>query len=123
MWVLRNDERAAFGSNLGFHFQIGSTWYYVNPSFVPSTNTWYHVVGTYDLDVGKIYVNGRLGGATSSPSGAIDASTNIRIGAASDNGDNKNFDGLIDEVKIFNYALTPNQIQAEYNGGAVRVGQ
>jgi len=30
------------------------------------------------------------------------------------------FDGQIDEVKIFNYALTPEQVKTEYSGGAMR---
>ncbi|PJA07668.1 hypothetical protein COX69_04065 [Candidatus Falkowbacteria bacterium CG_4_10_14_0_2_um_filter_48_10] len=30
------------------------------------------------------------------------------------------FDGLIDDVKIWNYALTDEQVKTEYNGGAVR---
>jgi uncharacterized protein (TIGR02145 family) len=33
------------------------------------------------------------------------------------------YDGLIDEVKIWNYALTAEQIKMEYSGGAVRFGQ
>ena len=32
------------------------------------------------------------------------------------------FDGKLDEVKIYNYALTAEQILTEYNGGAVRFG-
>ena len=32
------------------------------------------------------------------------------------------FDGLIDEVKIWNYALTAEQVKTEYNGGAVSFG-
>jgi hypothetical protein len=32
------------------------------------------------------------------------------------------YDGLTDEVKIWNYALTPQQIRTEYAGGAVRFG-
>ena len=31
-------------------------------------------------------------------------------------------DGLIDDVKIWNYALTPEQVKKEYNGGAVKFG-
>jgi len=36
---------------------------------------------------------------------------------------NSNFNGLIDDVKIFNYALTANQVKTVYNeGAAVRFG-
>jgi hypothetical protein len=44
-----------------------------------------------------------------------------RIGYRSD-GTTTVFDGQIDEVKIFNYALTEAQIKTEYNSGAVRFG-
>ena len=30
------------------------------------------------------------------------------------------FNGLIDEIKIFNYALTAEQVKMEYAGGGVR---
>jgi hypothetical protein len=35
----------------------------------------------------------------------------------------REFNGLIDEVKIWNYALTAEQVRVEYAGGAVRFGQ
>ncbi len=37
--------------------------------------------------------------------------------------DTAEYGGLIDEVKIFNYALTETQVRTEYNSGAVRFGQ
>ena len=33
------------------------------------------------------------------------------------------FKGLIDEVKVWNYALTVEQVKMEYGGGAVKFGQ
>jgi hypothetical protein len=32
------------------------------------------------------------------------------------------FDGLIDEVKVWNYALTAEQVRNEYNNGSVSFG-
>lgn len=34
----------------------------------------------------------------------------------------KKCNGQIDDVKIFNYALTSTQVKLEYNQGAVRFG-
>ena len=38
---------------------------------------------------------------------------------ARNNGAERQFNGLIDDVKIFNYALTEEQVKQNYNGGAV----
>jgi len=85
---------------------------------IPSTavNTWYHVVGTYDGSEMKLYINGTLSNSIS-VSGAI--ATNdlpLRIG--------KQFwwdsyysywDGLIDEVKIYDRALGAQEISEHHN--------
>jgi len=82
-------------------------------------NTWYHVVGTYDKDVGsnnlKLYVNGELK-SQGTKTGSIVSVSDIHLYIG------KNSHGQIDEVKIFNYALSPLQIKTEYNMGAARLG-
>ncbi|MCP4230426.1 MAG: LamG domain-containing protein, partial [bacterium] len=45
--------------------------------------------------------------------------SNTRIGKPGDTGTEYDFDGLIDEVKIYNYALTEDEIKLDYNGGFV----
>lgn len=46
----------------------------------------------------------------------------MRSGDSTYNGWHIPFEGQIDEVKIFNYALSPLQIKTEYNMGAARLG-
>ncbi len=48
---------------------------------------------------------------------------NVNIGMHYDMAGSFFFNGLIDEVKIFNYGLTAAQIKQEYAGGAVRFGE
>jgi fibronectin type 3 domain-containing protein len=75
------------------------------------TNTWSYLAETYDGSAVRLYVNGTLV-ATTAHSGAISTSTNpLQIGGDSLYG--QYFAGLIDEVRIYNSALTAAQIQAD----------
>jgi len=76
-------------------------------------NEWIHLVGVYDgFDI-KIYVNGELKD-TESLTGDIRYDDNpLRI--ASLDGTNCMFDGLIDDVRIYNRALTETEIRGLYN--------
>jgi hypothetical protein len=79
------------------------------------TDTWYHIAGTWSGTSYAFYVNGVLvdsgSNAASSPhSYPIDLEVG-RIGTYSWT----YFDGVIDEVKIYNYARTPQQITDDYN--------
>ena len=79
------------------------------------TNTWYHVVTTWDGATITSYVNGALDRSVAF-SDPLDAGTNnFRIGSAS-NGDIY-FDGLIDEAALYDRALTVGEVQEHYQGG------
>jgi len=82
---------------------------------------WHHIVGVINSGTGiKLYVDGALADSTSL--GTLDTTTyNAKIGANYASSDNPTqfFDGKIDEVKIWNYALTADQVKKEYNGGNV----
>ncbi|MBP9758446.1 prepilin-type N-terminal cleavage/methylation domain-containing protein [Candidatus Dojkabacteria bacterium] len=80
-------------------------------------NTWSHITAIYDSinDSHKIYINGQLDktDATAKGSFANTTPSEIRIGDAN----TEKFSGLIDQVRIFNYARTPAQVAWEYNQG------
>jgi hypothetical protein len=82
----------------------------------PTTGTWYHVVGTYDGTNIKMYVNGKLedSRATTVTPGTQTSSFVIGKNAMASN---RYLDGKIDDVRIYNYALSLAQIQKIYNGG------
>jgi hypothetical protein len=96
-------------------------------TITPVLNTWYHVAGVYDaaaltLD---LYVNGALDNGTLAgtvPSSQYDPALAASIGRRSGG---FYFGGQIDEVRIYNRALTPAEIQADMNtplaSGAVEV--
>ena len=70
---------------------------------------WVHIAATYDGNLYKIYVNGELKGTSKKDSKMVNATSTLSIGAAYAGAAN-GFLGIIDEVKIYNYALTPLQI-------------
>lgn len=75
-------------------------------------NEWYQVVGTYDGKEMKIYVNGKLENTTNAQSGDINYPDRIfyTIGAYKDDNEDFSHKGLIDEVRIYDRALTEKEI-------------
>ncbi len=74
----------------------------------------YHLTGTYDGTAVRIYVDGVL--KQSKPSTTAIKATNgeLFIGSA---GGGFNWVGTIDEVRIWNRALTANEVKQVYDGG------
>jgi hypothetical protein len=81
------------------------------------TDVWYHVVGTYDGETLKLYVNGELKDSNTSPSGSIDGGTAAILAFGTWSSLVDYFKGIIDEVRIWDEALTAEQVEASYNGG------
>jgi PKD repeat protein len=82
----------------------------VGASALP-VNTWSHIAATYDGAQIKFYVNGTQV-ASRAQTGAITTSGDaLTIGGNAFSG--SNWDGLIDEVRIYNRALTQSEISAD----------
>ena len=91
-----------------------ATFYSVATSYTPNTNQWYHIAGVYDATAKTIalYVNGSLVQSTSYP-GAWKASGHTLIGRGKYQGNPVDFwPGLIDDVHIYQMALSASDIQA-----------
>ena len=85
-----------------------------------TANTWAFLTETYDGSTLRLYVNGTLVASTAH-TGAITTSTNpLQIGGDSLYG--QNFAGLIDNVRIYNVALTAAQIQTDQTTAVNPVG-
>jgi glucose/arabinose dehydrogenase len=77
----------------------------------PPVNTWTHLAATYDGVIMRLYVNGAQV-ASRAQTGNILTSTNpLQIGGDGIYG--QYFQGMIDEVRVYNVALTQLQIQAD----------
>jgi len=91
----------------------GNAWDYavVTPSAVP-LDTWSHFVFTYDGDYNRLYQNGSVVHSRQTAGGAIATSgTSLLFGSA---GASWYLNGLIDEVRIYNRALSATEIQKHY---------
>ena len=90
---------------------------------VLTLNTWNHVAATYSQSSGtrRIYVNGvQVADRTDSPITVTSSIAAATIGATlrSPNIFLGSFSGLIDEVELFNRALSVNEIQAIFDAGS-----
>ena len=74
---------------------------------------WHFLVGQREGSVWKIFVDGVLSNQNTASSGNIANSLNLTIGCASQL--NYFYSGLIDDVRIFNRALSQTEISALYN--------
>ena len=86
---------------------------------VRSLNGWYHVAGVYNASAQTldIYVNGVLDNGTlkgTIPAAQINSAVNVNIGRRS-GGSGYYFNGVIDDVRIYNRALSQAEIQADMN--------
>ncbi len=93
--------------------RIGSSTSTVTGTNKLSANTWTHLASTYDGSVLRLYVNGVLASSTN-VTGNISVTTNpLRIGGST--ALSQYFMGMIDEVRIYNRALSQSEIQADMN--------
>ena len=85
---------------------------YLNSANTYDTNKWYHVVGTYDGKEMKIYVNGKLEGTSSVQSGVINYPDRIFFSMGAYKDDNEDFvhNGMIDEVRLYDRALSQKEV-------------
>jgi len=82
---------------------------------------WHHVVATYDRDGNMVlYIDGRQQDSDSISGYSTQnyVPSTVKIGARGDSATNY-FNGQIDDVKIFPYVLSPQQVRSELNFGAV----
>jgi len=78
-------------------------------------NQWYHLVGIYDGAYVRIYVNGVLETSVAYSEGIRISTIPIQIGK--DQTSTDYFDGNIDDVRIYNRALSAAEVKYHYNHG------
>ncbi len=86
--------------------------------FISETNTWYNIIVTYDGIAVRFYVNNELDTVLDISGESLLNSLPLRFGANSLLIDNF-FNGLLDDIAIWNRALTPEEVQELYTGEPV----
>jgi glucose/arabinose dehydrogenase/chitodextrinase len=90
----------------------GNTQYLSGPTASP-VNAWTYVAFTYDGTTQRLYINGTQV-ASRATTGVVETTDNpLWIGGNSPYGEY--FNGLIDEVRVYNRALTQADVQADMN--------
>jgi hypothetical protein len=100
-----------YSTDYSVNLQIGGVNFYT-PSNTISSNQWYYLLGIYNGSTVKIYINGEekfFQNHSIDPFGT----SLLSIGAYAD-GVQENFNGLIDEVQIYNTAISESQVKQNY---------
>jgi hypothetical protein len=90
-----------------------------SPTLV-GTNSWMHLVGTFDGTTLTFYVNNINSGGSCNANGFNFTNTNFTLGLRL--GSEAYFNGKISKVSIYNKALTPQEIQQNFNAVRGRYG-
>lgn len=81
-----------------------------------ANNTWGFIVGTWDGSAIRCYLNGVLQGATTN-AGTLGSGINRPIVIGNNNNNDGPSVGMIDDVRIYNRALSAEEIKQLYGGG------
>jgi hypothetical protein len=90
-------------------------------------NNWHHLVGVCDQANGEVslYIDGRLAKQAAIPtgSGIYESPAPMTIGAAASDLAGQNFSyqfyGYVDDVSVYRYAMSANQVAAQYSASGV----
>ena len=83
----------------------------VNASTVINANEWHHLAAVYNGSAMQLYIDGKLEGTQPWTGGIAKNDADVLIGENIEQ-PNRSFDGLIDDVRIYNYALSEHQVKA-----------
>ena len=116
MWEMATPDTEDFsGKNFGTG---GNAWIRITSDTALNTDEWSHIAATYDGSDAKLYVNGSET-ATGSRTGAIhyNANESVTLGGGADYQNQDMYAGYLDEVAIWDVALSAADITAIYNSG------
>lgn len=142
------DKCGEYGNDKGYNLYIGYNWFgggetlvyfqvrtggaYWVAGEITVASTWYHVVGTFDNSLAsynqKLYIDGVLCEGMDNTKTIEPATQPVYIGGepgaqTANNQAGADFKGKIEEVRIYNRAITADEVTAHYNGGAGQYGE
>jgi hypothetical protein len=130
--TIAEDNLGGTNRNWFFGWRSGYKDFYFQVYHSNSTNTqllsnvgdvndgnWHHVVGVYDGTTStngfKLYVDNVVGETTATSTGVANNNIPTYIGATNINNIQRFFEGDIDEVAVWNKAISANTVQEIYN--------
>ena len=104
------------GQTLNFHTSNNTIdRYALSTSFI--SNKWVHVTATYGNDTCKLYIDGKIVSKVFMSKEIVNSNNNLIFGATRNGYNNSyNWQGYIDDIAIYNRAITEAEIQALYTG-------
>jgi len=103
-------------NSIQFFIYDEAAWYTVDNLIDDSFNDeWHHVAGTYDGMQLRLYIDGILSGITNHIGSMGSNTYNVNIGRNSEHTD-RLYDGLIDDVRIYDKALSQAEILSIMDG-------
>jgi len=102
-----------------FSVSINGAWKAVSTPQIMGLGTWYHIAAVYDGTSSKIYINGALQNTTSISTGTHDISPVTLYLGDNSAWTGRNFQGTIDEVRIWSIAKSQPEISASFTSELV----
>ncbi len=119
-WFIGNDNKK-------FCFSLASTktnvLTYMSGGDEIQKNKWYSLLATYDGETMKLFIDGELKASSSAQQGDIiypdDEETYFQIGSYKDANEDFRNEGALDEIKVWDRALSDDEISELFNATSI----
>ncbi|MBM4167018.1 MAG: T9SS type A sorting domain-containing protein [Ignavibacteria bacterium] len=86
----------------------------LNSTMIFNDNTWYHIVFTHDGSTSTFYING-VNDTSASRTYNTASNSTFRVGSDPTTSQHNPFNGILDDIRIYNHALTLTQVDSLYH--------
>lgn len=107
--IMIRQRRLIAGLENGIH--------YLTPALTIENDVWYHIAVVKNQGTLSLYVNGSLAHEIMVPAMMSTVADSLGIGCNPNYTGNETFRGLIDDITLFGWALTPEEVQEMYQVG------
>jgi len=100
-------------NNVGLGLTISNSWEQSTAGYIGS-GAWHHIAGTYDGTEMRTYIDGELVGSNTVVGSIATNGRNLYIGRTDPTHGGNFVDGMIDDVRIYNRALSASEVLQLY---------
>ncbi len=122
-YSIRMDDAAAHARELNWRGRVGNTPDSLNSSTAIPAAEWTHMAVTFNVNASgnnqKIYINGALDAESRSTTALSTNTDNVLIGADAYSTTRWHWQGMFDDVRLYNIALDASQIESVMAGGGL----